>query len=142
MVFIRQKKTLILISALIIAIAIIAQYIIVSRTPHVIEEKIYDIKAEIGEKVGVLIDAETIDFGRVPQDGASQKELTIGNSHDEDVKVVITVFGEVKDKDMIIVSPNNFILKPGESKVVYVQFNSGFNESKVYTGQLKVSMVS
>lgn len=140
MVLDRQKKKIILGIIAILVVLIIIQLFYVFNSPQVVEERIFEVKAEIGKSPGVLIDAKKVNFGRVTTQGTALKEIMINNTHEEEVTVVVRTYGEIAE--MVEVRPNHITLLPEEEVTLKAQFSAGNNPKGNYSGYLTVLLMS
>ena len=70
----------------------------------------------ISNGFGVAINGTSLIFGMIPQGGTSRKEIMLENNYKEDARFKIYIEGNISD--FLIVSENNFILKPNETKTL------------------------
>lgn len=140
MVFSRQTQTLIIAILFFIVLISTVITIIGFNTPKILQEKVYFAKGEIGEKAGIAVDSSVVNFGRITQYGASQKEIEVTNSFNETVKVYVFVYGEIAE--MVEVRPVYKELKPQEKVKLIAQFSSGNHSLGNYTGNLRVVISS
>jgi len=106
----------------------------------VVHVEIHDIKIKVveGTKVGFNADS-SLEFGKIPEKGGTaNKKVVLYNDREFPVMVQIRIKGEVAQ--FIQLEDNNFILAPGEEKLlnVYAVVPRDFNKPGNYTGEAKI----
>jgi len=122
--------TLVFLSALIIFISII-------NLP--LNKEVFSAKFVLGENMGFDLSPGKLNFGKIVSGRSTSREITVENNYDESIKVNIKSSGEISK--YMIVSENNFILNPLESKnITFSVYTTGLTEFRDYIG--KVSIIS
>lgn len=104
-----------------------------------LNKEVISAKFVLGENMGFDLSSGKLNFGKIVPDNSASREIIIENNYDEPIKVSIKSSGEISD--YMIVSENNFILVPLESKnISFSIYTSGLTEFRDYEG--KVSIVS
>ena len=83
-----------------------------------LQTKTISVKFSVGENLGIVIDTDELDFGRVILDSSSVKKINLTNSYEFPVKVNVFIS---KTLQKFIFSDYEFILEPNES--IEVPFN-------------------
>jgi hypothetical protein len=92
----------------------------------------------VSDHYGVDVNWTALIFGMIPPGSSSVRKTTIRNEHNQVVNVEILVKGDIKD--FLIISDNDFNLKPDESKeIVFTAIAPKDKEFGIYEG--KVSFV-
>lgn len=96
-----------------------------------------DIKLKVGDRFGLNVDPESINFGRIMPGTTGLRNVTLENNASYPLKASISRYGEVAD--WVDVSENNFILEEGEKRDVtfyaYAPNDAAFGN---YTGKARV----
>lgn len=101
------------------------------------EVKEIDIILKVDNVVGLNTENDAIKFGRIPPGGIGERKFTLYNDHNQDMRALIYVEGDVAD--YVKISEKNFWLKPKESKNVSVNVFVPENaEIKEYSGKMRV----
>ncbi|MFH1521364.1 MAG: hypothetical protein ABIF18_00225 [archaeon] len=89
----------------------------------------------LGENMGFDLSPGKLNFGKiVPGNGAS-RQITIENNFEDTIKVSIKSSGEISK--YIIVSENNFLIAPSESKnVTFSAYTGDLTEFRTYKGKI------
>lgn len=96
----------------------------------------YKMHVIVGDHIGFDLNREVITFGMVTPSGTATRHIEI--STEDHRKVRITAHGDLAD--WIVVSDNNFVLQPHETKTVDVTVSVPvYTEFDDYTGTLKIS---
>ena len=86
-------------------------------------------------KVGVSVDPEMLNFGKMPEGSAAEKYITIRNP--EDFKVKIHMYPEGGISEYITFEKNDFILNKNQEEKVYIraegETEGNFNGSLLIT---------
>lgn len=94
----------------------------------------------VAERLGFNITKEYqehIYFGTIPPEGEGSKDIFVQNTDYKKTRVIIKAYGKLGD--WITVSENNFFMKKGESKIIWVKVNPPSDaEYKQYYGKLKI----
>jgi hypothetical protein len=75
----------------------------------------------VSDNFGIAINGTALIFGMTKPGGHSEKDIQLENNYNHDVRFKIYTEGNISD--FLIVSENNFILKPGESKTLTFTVN-------------------
>jgi len=90
--------------------------------------------------IGFNADTDGIHFGVLSKSSTGKRVVHINNTYDTEVIVVIKKYGELKD--LVLITPNNFILQPNEKKDVEFSIQVPENMSVGnYTGFVKVNIL-
>lgn len=127
----RKNKFLILITAIVILI------ILISLNNLPLSRETIQSRFVVGENMGFDLTPGRLNFGKIVPGNSNTRGLLIENEFDRPVEIIIKSSGEISDN--IIVSENNFILNPQESKNVtfsaYAEQSLEFGE---YNGQIEI----
>ena len=83
-----------------------------------LQTKTISVKFSIDENIGLVVDTDELDFGRVILDSSSVKKINLTNSYKFPVRVKIFIS---KSLQKFIFSEDEFILEPNEN--IEVPFN-------------------
>ena len=75
----------------------------------------------VSDNFGVAINGTSLIFGMTLPGGSSRKDIQLENNYNHNVKFKIYMEGNISD--FLIVSENNFILKPHENKTLTFNVN-------------------
>ena len=125
-------------SLLIVAVIASSGFTYVFYNAFLIENiVVMDIKLKVGDRFGLNVDPESINFGRIMPGNAGLRNVTLENNASYPLKVSISKYGEIAD--WIDVSENNFILEEKEKMDVtfyaYAPNDAAFGN---YTSKTKV----
>ena len=125
-------------SLLIVAVIASSLFTYVFYNVFVIENiVVMDIKLKVGDRFGLNVDPESINFGRLMPGTTGFRNVTLENNASYPLKVSISRYGEIAD--WIDVSENNFILEEKEKMDVtfyaYAPNDAAFGN---YSGKTKV----
>lgn len=82
-----------------------------------IEKRELDVNLMVGSKYGIDLNGTALTFGMITPGGSTNtRQINLTNNYGRDVKIVVYSKGDVSD--FIIVSENNFFLKPNETKTL------------------------
>lgn len=111
----KENKIFIFLTAVLSVLFIILAIILFDRL-NISEKK--DIYASfiVSDRYGFDLNDSALTFGMVAPGQSSFRRIFIENKHDNKVSVTVMAFGNIKD--YIIVSENEFNLKPHEKKSV------------------------
>ena len=99
--------------------------------------KVLKLQLEVADKVGVNVDDDAIYFGKVYPGNTARRIIELSNNYEDPLKVSITIKGEISP--FVSVSQNEFILEPGEDKVVTYYASTTKETPKLnYTGETRV----
>lgn len=100
----------------------------------------YDMHVHVDDYIGINAQSDKIWFGTVPPGERAKRDLVLRGSEEDDLKVKIKAFGELKD--WISVEDNHFVLPKGEKMNltvrVYIPDNATLDKN--YTGKLRTIM--
>jgi hypothetical protein len=83
----------------------------------IIEKKDIYAKFIIGKTIGIDVNGTALTFGMLPNYGlTSTRSININNNYSHDVLIQIMIDGNISE--YLIVSENDFILKPNEKKKI------------------------
>lgn len=94
---------------------------------------------ETSKMIGVNPDGDALHFGLVPRSSTSQRNFTLYHNYSYALKVDIKSTGNITQ--FIVVSDNNFILKPNINKSIKVKAIPSLVENPIpgnYSGNLTV----
>ncbi len=92
---------------------------------------------EKGEQIGVNPTTERLDYGDLPKGSASTRFVTIENSGNMDIYVLVLKFGEIAE--LIRVNRNNFVLESGEKEKLELSLEMPISADKEeYTGKVLI----
>ena len=130
-----ERKNKILIFLVLICTLIIIVFIV--NLP--LNKEVISTKFVLGENMGFDLTPGKLNFGKITPNNSASREITVENNYDKLIRVNIKSSGEISEN--MIVSENNFILAPLESKnVVFSVYTFGLTEFRDYKG--KISIVS
>ena len=91
----------------------------------------------VGDKMGFDLDPGKLNFGQIVPGYSASREISIENGFKKNILINIKSSGEISD--YIIVSENNFVLQPNESKNItfsaFVDKELDFGE---YSGKITI----
>jgi len=91
----------------------------------------------VGNKSGFDLNPNELTFGLTTPNNSLSRAITITNDFDKPKKINIRASGEITK--YIIVSKNNFILNPNESKnVTFTVYSTNLEEPKKYEGEITI----
>lgn len=91
----------------------------------------------IGNKTGIDLNGSAITFGEVYPGQSLSRGIALRNENKKDSKITILAKGNITD--MLVVSENNFILKPKEQKNISFSIAAGeLNEPGKYEGEITI----
>ncbi len=125
-----QRKNKILLSLL-----IIGGVVFIFINSLTLSKEVISTKFVLGKNMGFDLSPGKLNFGQiVPGNGAS-RTIKIENNFEDIIKVSIKSSGEISKN--IIVSENNFILNPSESKnITFSVYTDGLTEFRSYEGKI------
>ena len=89
----------------------------------------------LGENMGFDLTPGKLNFGQIIPGYTATREITIDNNFDETIKIKIKSSGEISNN--IIVSENNFLLNPSESKAItFTAYSGDLTELREYNGKI------
>jgi len=99
---------------LIIAVVLIfvSVYFLFSRP---LETRFVDVKIEVGDKVGIILNESEMDFGILPRGSTSLKKIDVGNDRDFPLKVDIFISKNLKD---FVFSESEIIISEGKVSAI------------------------
>ena len=125
------NKYIIIIAILVISFLIIFNYI--SET----EKRIIKTSFLVGDKPGFDLNPHELTFGQITPNTSASRAITITNNFDKTKKIHIRASGEIKE--YIIVSENNFLLNPYETKnITFSVYSTNLEEPKKYSGEITI----
>jgi len=129
---------LILLLSIIILVLLIFLFSSLIDYLSVLEKQERYARVIVSDHYGVDVNWTALIFGMIPPGSSSVRKTTIRNEHNQVVNVEILVKGDIKE--FLIVSGNDFNLKPDESKeIVFTAIAPKDKEFGIYEG--KVSFV-
>lgn len=91
-----------------------------------------------GENMGFDLGPGNLNFGKIVPGYSATRDITITNTYDSPTKTTIKASGEISD--YIIVSENNFILQPQESKnITFSALPQRGIELREYAGEIIIT---
>jgi hypothetical protein len=91
----------------------------------------------LGENMGFDLTPGRLNFGKISPNNSASREIVIENNFDKTIKVKIKSEGEISKN--IIVSENNFLVKPSQSKnITFTAYTQGLIEFKTYKGKITI----
>ncbi len=125
-----QRKNKILLSSL-----IIVGVVFVFMNSLVLSKEVISTEFVLGENMGFDLSPGKLNFGQIVPGNSASREITIENNFDKKIKISIKSSGEISKN--IIVSENNFILNPSESKnITFSAYTDGLTEFRSYNGKI------
>ncbi len=101
------------------------------------EKKTFPVEFYLSEKPGMDFSQDYLGFGRITPNQSSLRIVQVANSYDEQVKIKIKASKSISKQ--IIVSENNFYLKPYEVRnITFTAFTDGLEEFKKYEGEVTI----
>lgn len=79
------------------------------------EIRFVDVKIEVGDKVGIMLNESELDFGILPVGSTSLKRVRVGNDRDFPLRVEIFISKNLKD---FIFSEPEVVIAKGEVSVI------------------------
>lgn len=110
--------------------------------PFTQDFRTYDAEVEFvsgadGVDLGVSIDADRIDFGRVPEEARSvEKALQVSNSGDDRLKLSMDVSGNISE--FVFFSPESVEVAPGQEANITVGVSRTGADDGYYSGTIRV----
>ena len=124
--------------ALIILVFLSSLIIFISIINLPLNKEVISAKFVLGENMGFDLSPGKLNFGKIIINNSASREIIIENNYDKSIRVNIKSSGKISD--YIIVSENNFILEPLESKnVVFSVYTSGLTEFRDYKGKVSIT---
>ncbi len=113
-----KNKVILLIISIILVTAIITSFI--HSLVTIFDIKTYDYQVIVSEKgeIGLNIDTDALYFGKIPKGQSGQRYVTIINSHEKPLRVIIKTSGD--GSGWIAPEENSFIINPNENKSVII----------------------
>lgn len=133
----KKKQKIIVIVSLFIIIIFLCIYLYANLIDmfSLFERKEIYSEVEVSNILGFEINDSALVFGTVYPGGSSKKTVDLKNEHDGIARVKIFAKGDIND--FLIVSDNNFILYPNETKTIEFKIkipeNTAFGN---YTGKV------
>jgi Abnormal spindle-like microcephaly-assoc'd, ASPM-SPD-2-Hydin len=128
----RKNRILIAIATILIAMATI---LIINAPLH---KQTIPTRFIAGEKMGFDLGPGNLNFGQIIPGYSASREITITNTFDSPTITKIKSSGAISE--YIIVSQNNFILQPNESRnITFSLFPPEGIELKEYPGQITIT---
>ncbi len=104
---------------------------------YIKEIRVLRMQLEVADKIGVNVDDDAIYFGKVYPGNTARRIIEISNNYADPLIVSITIKGDISP--FVSVSQNEFILEPGEDKVVTYYASTTKETPKLnYTGETRV----
>ena len=126
------KNKLIIILSVIIIIAIIY------TNSQTLSKEIISTEFLLGENMGFDLSSGKLNFGQIIPGHSASREITIDNNFKNPIIVSIKSSGEISK--YIIVSKNNFLLNPSESKnVTFTAYADDITEFRPYKGKIIIT---
>lgn len=95
-------------------------------------------KFVLGENMGFDLSPGKLNFGKIVPGNSASRKIIVENNYDKVIRVNIKSSGEISNS--MVVSENNFILNPFESKVVVFSiYTSGLTEFGDYKGKVSIT---
>ena len=107
-----ERKNKVLVFVILICIAII--FITIINIP--LNREVIPSKFVIGNRMGFDLTPGKLNFGQIVPGYGASRNIVVKNNYDEAIKVNIESSGAISDN--LIVSDNNFVLKPFETRNV------------------------
>ncbi|MBU3923711.1 MAG: hypothetical protein KJ592_02235 [Nanoarchaeota archaeon] len=127
----RKNKVIIILSA----IAIIA---IIYTNSQTLSKEIISTEFLLGKDMGFDLSSGKLNFGQIIPGHSASREITIDNNFKDPITVSIKSSGEISK--YIIVSENNFLLNPSESKnATFTVYTDGITEFRPYKGKIIIT---
>lgn len=93
------------------------------------------VKFFLSDKTGFDLTPGMLGFGAINPDQSALRTIIIENPEDEKIKIIIKASKEISDN--IIVSENEFHLRPDESKTIDITLHTrGLTEFREYNGEI------
>jgi len=122
---------------IIIAILIICLTILVISFNTPLNKETIPARFTLGESSGFDLSPNELSFGKIKVNQSATRDITVENKFETSVKISIRSSGEISKN--IIVSENNFILNPQESKnIAFSIYTKGLTEFKEYIGEVEI----
>jgi len=124
---------------ILIILIIIAVFLIINLISNfnILEKKQIFASFIISEHIGFDLNDSALTFGLVQPGYSSSRKISVENNHEVPVLVIIKSKGDVSD--FLIVSENDFILKPNKKKEIsFSVFPSRDVESREYKGVVEI----
>ena len=102
------------------------------------EKTIIEASFLMGNTSGFDLNPNELTFGQITQNSSASRAITITNSFNKQKEIHIRASGEIKE--YIIVSENNFILNPNESKnITFSIYPTNTTQQQKYSGQIIIT---
>jgi len=122
---------------IIITIIIICLTIFVISINIPLDKEIIPVRFTLGEKSGFDLSPGELSFGKIEVNQSATRDILVENKFNTPIKILIKSSGEISKN--IIVSENNFILNPKESKnITFLIYTKGLTEFREYIGQIEI----
>ena len=127
-----KNKTLVLI------LILISAFIIILFLNAPLQKQTIPTKFTAGENMGFDLTPDSLNFGKIVPGSSATRNITITNTFDKPTITKIKSSGEISSH--IIVSENNFILQPEESKnITFTVYSTKNLEYKEYPGKIVIT---
>lgn len=114
--FYNQKIALVIIMLIIIFILSVFSYSNIVDYLSTYEKREVYAQIIVSNNFGIAINGSSMIFGMTVPGGTSRKEIQLENNYKHDVR--FKIYSEGNISDFLIISENNFILKPMERKTL------------------------
>jgi len=134
-----KKRNTIIAFVLLIIIILLSIFLMPNlfNSIEVLEEEEVEAFLMVGKNFGIAINGTAIVFGKVPPGSSGSKNVELKNDYEHDVKIQISSRGDINK--FLIVSENNFILKPNENKNITFTANVPLGTTYGnYTGKVTI----
>lgn len=112
--------------------------IFMSITNLPLNKEVIPAKFVLGENMGFDLTPGKLNFGKIVPGYGASRDVMVENNYDEIIKVNIKSSGEISDS--LIVSENNFVLNPLESRsVAFSIYTGGLTEYRSYEGKVIIT---
>lgn len=132
-----MQKSLRIIASLTVALSLI----IIFHSLFIIDANLIkelEVNIKTGKVIGFDVNTTALTFGRIPPGSTSIREITITNTKNKPVKIILKAEGEAQP--FISFQENNIPLQPLETKKikVYATAPSNSKKNEEYTGKVKI----
>ena len=125
----RKNKSLLF---LLLMISIVV-FVFINNLP--LSKEVISAEFVLGENMGFDLSPGKLNFGKIIPGNSASREIVVENNFDKTVKISIKSSGEISKN--LIVSDNNFILNPSESRnVTFSLYTNDLTESRYYKGEI------
>lgn len=127
----RFKKIVMALIAVFLVCFLISMYLLLSFPLY---SKVFDVKFQVGDRIGVTVNSTIVDYGIVLKDTASERIIELENNFDFPLKAEVLVSSSIRD---YIFSMPKFYMMPKEKMNYSLILSVQDAEYGNYSGKIK-----